>query len=167
MKGITWFDEAVSGEQTRQKDRMDYLQRCKPWFRVGMEYACQFSHNHIVDYSDKRTERASLVSFNQEVGSIRGVIVHLYLGKADTLTRDVGPIIEILINDHPDLKGGDGDDFVGIKARTWEFMHKRKTDSGDLWEVVLTVRAHYEAAEKCKLVGTGEFEEKMKLECEE
>jgi len=162
MSKMLWFQDAEKEEQEEQERRSALLKAHKPLFQIAMEYGYYFSHKNEHDWSDK--DRATTMCFAMGGGTINCLALDLHLGENDSIIKDVGPIIEDL-KEHPHLKFRETSDYIDAGWKGWDF--DLKNGNGTSPKASLKVRAWFETSTKCKKVGTGKFEEKMKIVCEE
>ncbi len=161
MGNILFYQDIVREELANQENRRKTVELYKPLVRTAIEFACKFSKNHKRNWGDKT--RGSDLSFALGFNSINCLSLNLRLAEKDSIAKDVGPLIEEL-SDHPRLEFKEDAEYIEMGWVGWSFKLKGKFN-GHTPE--LLVRAWFENATACKKVGTGEFEEKMKVVCEE
>ena len=155
---IDTYQSALANAQLKFTQEEQALRKNRSMFKVAKKIAERWSDCHQYSGSmEKDYCRYSTVGWSWGSGVIGGIAVHLHLGKEDSLFKDVGPIIEEL---RERFEAGE-ESFSAEEYFTWK-QYKFKNGIAEL-----TVRVWPEKSTKCKLVPTGEFEEKYKIECEE
>lgn len=151
-------------EKTIQKMR-DHLEAHKPIFRTALEYGLMYSKEEY-EFSKHFDDKARMYRVGYAYGpyTVDAVYLDLYLGESDSIIRDVGPIIEEM-REHPRYKFDRVADYIEMGWTGWRFDYTGGPKDGI--KASLLIRVWFESSNKCKKVGTGEFEEKMRVECEE
>ncbi len=153
------YEEAVKDLQKNHENETQFLERHKPLFPIAEKYANIFSENHEDRYASK--DRNSDITFALSGGTINCLSLNLRLGEGDSIIKYVGPIIEDL-KEHPDIEFIEKCEYLEIGWMGWDF--KLKSSSA---LTIFKVRAWFGNTTKCKLVGTGKFDEIMEVQCEE
>jgi hypothetical protein len=161
--GLLSYEEIVNKQKKECDKLMETVSSYKPLIHIAWEFGLRFSKNENSYWDVAKDERCVSMNYAQGIGTIEGLSLNLYLSENDSIIRDVGPIIESL-KEHPKLSFVKRQDYEEIKWRGWEFV--LKTNEKEI-KPTLLVRAWYERAKKCNLVGTGRFEEIKEMVCEE
>ena len=149
----------------------EHLASHKPLFRTAIEFGLMFSK---IAYDYWKTDFNSQdIIYACGLGTIHCVCLNLRLGKDGSIIRDVGPVIEEM-KEHPYYAFEKEDEYIEGGWKSWNFRYigngAKKNEKGkyDLYMLpLLMIRCFYENAIKCQKVGTGKFEEIMKVVCEE
>ena len=161
MSDILFHQDIVRSEIEEQAKRRVIVELYRPLVKTGIEFSCKWSKTHKRNWEAKH--RYSDLNFAIGLGTINCLGLNLHLGKTDSITKDVGPIIEELM-EHPHFQEPTSNDNPQYGFVGWEFRARGKFNGH---HPSLLVRAWFKESDKCKTVGTGEFEEKMKVVCEE
>ncbi len=153
------YEEAVKALQKDHEDETQFLEGHKPLFPIAEKYANIFSENHQARYVSK--DRSSGVGFALGSGTINCLYLDLRLGEGDSTIKYVGPIIEDL-KEHPDIEFIEKCEYIEMGWMGWDFKLKSSSVL-----IIFKVRAWFGNTTKCKLVGTGRFDEIMEVQCEE
>ena len=160
---LLWFQDAEKELKARHQEELERLRAHKPLFQIAMEMGCRFSLNH----DPIGQQRASTMTFSLGIGTINCLALDLRLGPNDSILKDVGPIVEAL-REHPVLEERGETEYLEMGWKGWDFRLKPpQPNQSNAHEAQLKVRVWFKNSRKCRLVGTGEYEEKMKLMCEE
>jgi len=135
------------------------LKKYQPLFLLLHRYGDLFSKNH--KYSSDGT-RFSYIIYATGIATISCITLDLHMGKKDSILLDIMPIVD-------DIKGLDNvefterSDYEEMKWAGWNFKYYISEEKD---YVHFKIRAFFEYTTKCKVVGTGKFEEKLKVVCE-
>jgi hypothetical protein len=161
--GLLSYEEIVNEQKEECEKLMETVVAYKPLILIAWEYGLRFSKNENSCWNVAKDERCVDMNYAQGMGTIGGLSLNLYLSENDSIIRDVGPIIESL-KEHHKLSFVERRDYGDMNWRGWEFALKTNEKKP---KPTLLVRAWYERSKKCKLIGTGKFEEIKEMVCEE
>ena len=163
MAGILTYRKALEEELEYQRDRMKKIHAHSPLFLIATEYGREFTNNIGWDHSTP--ERQFDITYAWGTGVINAVALNLRLGEQDTITKDVWPIVEEIMED-PRLEFKEDCEYIEMGWKGWNFLLRTANGNND-FRPTLKIRAWFEKSIKCKKVGTGKFEEVMEVVCEE
>lgn len=141
-----------------------HFRRHKDLIALASDVAVKWSSNHDQNKDPNGDGRSSDITYARGFSTIDAVSLNLYLGPNDSL-QDVQLFIDSHLSDALDkMEMGEPSrsDYVEMKWSAW-------TWSIGPWDekTKFMVRAWFEKSTKCTMVGTGKFEEVMKVECQE
>ena len=152
------YEDAIKQQKKDFKSAKKILEKHRGLFPIANEYAERFSTNHGYGINERRSN----VTYAHGTGTINAVGLMLDLGPEDT-PRDAINIVHDMIRDSrlemieplpKEIKG------------KYESIDAQFKQSGKDNNVHLRVRIWVYHSTKCKVVNTGEFEEKTKVVCE-
>jgi len=144
------YEETLENVQRENEKRMERLTWNKDVFPVAHKLANMWTENH----DDPNNGRLSTVEYLDWVSE---VTVEIYLSENESF-KAIQPLLD-LVEENSNFRLIASGDLNHIIGRFWWFRYK---DGGSLH---ITARA--DKSTKCRFVGSGEFQEKMKIVCED
>ena len=156
----------LTKQETLKKhtEEIENLKRYKPIFSYAKGISSFWSEK---EYGYLRKERSVGMSFALGLNTIHCFSLDLYLGKSDSLTKDIGRFLTIL-RDNPDFQEIEGEsEHIDIGWKAWKFKYLPGKHGNDDYPQypILMIRAWFEGSELCKKVPTGKLIEEMKVIC--
>jgi len=160
------YEKVLKEEFERHAETVKLIKRYEPLFEIVHEYAEKFSENHQHDGNKRHSD----LTFALNSGTINALSLNLYLAPDDKIIKDIGWIVEEL-KDSAKFEFIKEGDYIEIGWKGWRFKFKDKymgeeSNSPVIYPEFL-LRVWFGNSRHCKKVGTGKFEEVMKVECEE
>jgi hypothetical protein len=157
MRFLT-FQGALEEQAEIYREKVEQVHRYRQLFGIAHEFGEMFSTNHGRG-RDERAPRASCIMMALGTGTIDALALDLHMGMYDTMAVDIKPIVD-------GLKEHEGLEYVGERSYIemgWIGWLFRDKDT----KAQLLVRAWFVLAKVCSVEGTGEYEEKKRLVCED